>query len=359
MTRAMMLMTAMAATLATAALADTKAGYDLWNRGDYYGAVDQWRGPAVAGDAEAQYNLAQAYKLGRGVSVDLKMAEGWYAKAAAQGNIPARDNYGLMLFQNGDRQAAMPYIEEAANRGEPRAQYVLGTALFNGDMVKKDWVRAYALMTRASASGIAAASASLAQMDKYIPLDQRQRGLALARSLENNASRPQMAALGASRGPNLVGTEELPPSRAATPEPVGAPPVVTAPQRPLRQDARPTTPQLRPVPVERPKPVERPRPVERDVEQIVERPAPAPAARPAVGGNWRVQLAAFGDASKVQPAWTALRSRVPALAPYRLIPASAGAVTRLQAGPLPTRAAADKLCAAVKASGAACLPVAP
>ena len=171
-----------ALAIASPTLADTKAGYDLWSAGDYYGAVKEWRAAAIAGDADAQYNLGQAYKLGRGVPLDLKMAESWYGKAASQGSIPARDNYGLMLFQNGDRQAALPYIEEAAGRGEPRAQYVLGTALFNGDMVKKDWVRAYAMMTRASAAGIAAASVSLAQMDRYIPLDQRQRGLALART---------------------------------------------------------------------------------------------------------------------------------------------------------------------------------
>ncbi|HEX8064384.1 MAG TPA: SPOR domain-containing protein, partial [Allosphingosinicella sp.] len=38
---------------------------------------------------------------------------------------------------------------------------------------------------------------------------------------------------------------------------------------------------------------------------------------------------------------------------------AAGAVTRLQAGPLPNRAAADRVCAAAKAAGAACFPVAP
>jgi TPR repeat protein len=168
----------------TPAVADTNAGYQLWNEGDFYGAVAQWRPAAIAGDPTAQYNLARAYQLGRGVPVDLKMAETWFGKAATQGHLPSRDNYGLVLFQNGDRTSAMPYIEEASDRGDSRAQYVLGTALFNGDTVKKDWVRAYALMIRASAAGIGAASSSLAQMDKYVPVDQRQRGLTLARKLE-------------------------------------------------------------------------------------------------------------------------------------------------------------------------------
>ena len=114
--------------LASAALpahATVKAGVDAWDRGDYAGAVAQWRAQAIAGDADAQFNLAQAYKLGRGVPADLKVAEDWYRKAAAQGHIRAEDNLGLVMFQNGDRQRALPYIEKSANRGDPRAQYVL------------------------------------------------------------------------------------------------------------------------------------------------------------------------------------------------------------------------------------------
>jgi uncharacterized protein len=189
---AKMIITALAILSASPALADVKAGVDAWSQGDYGKAIAQWRPLAVAGDADAQFNMGQAYKLGRGVPVDLKMAEDWYRKASLQGHLQAEDNYGLILFQNGDRQKALPLIERSSARGEPRSQYVLGTALFNGDMVKKDWVRAYALMTRSSASGLAPASASLAQMDRYIPLDQRQQGLAMAQQLEQTASRPQM-----------------------------------------------------------------------------------------------------------------------------------------------------------------------
>src|SRR3569623_1168389 len=49
---------------AVPALADTKAGADAWNRGDYPTAVAEWRKAAIAGDADAQFDLAQAYKLG-------------------------------------------------------------------------------------------------------------------------------------------------------------------------------------------------------------------------------------------------------------------------------------------------------
>ena len=117
------------------ALADTKAGVDAWNKGDYATAVAEWRKAAIAGDADAQFNLGQAYKLGRGVPVDLPMAESWYRKAALQGHPQAEDNYGLALFQDGKRDQAVPWLEKAVARGEPRAQLVLGTMLFNGDGV--------------------------------------------------------------------------------------------------------------------------------------------------------------------------------------------------------------------------------
>ncbi len=136
------------------ALADVKTGVDAWSRGDYVGAVAEWRGPAAQGDPDAQFNLAQAYRLGRGVEANEKQAELFYAKAAAQGHLKASDNLGLLMFQDGRRQEAMPYVRDASDRGDPRAQYLLGIAHFNGDLVEKDWVRAYALLTLANSAGL-------------------------------------------------------------------------------------------------------------------------------------------------------------------------------------------------------------
>ena len=55
-----------------------KAGVDAWSNGDYATAVKAWQAPAAAGDADAMFNLAQAYKLGRGVPQDLAKAEALY-----------------------------------------------------------------------------------------------------------------------------------------------------------------------------------------------------------------------------------------------------------------------------------------
>jgi uncharacterized protein len=307
-----------AAAFSAPATADVKTGIDAYARGDFANAVSTWRPLAIAGDADAQYNLGQAYRLGRGVPVDPQMAESWFKKAADQGHERARNAYGLTLFQNGRRQEAIPYIEESAGHGFPQSQYVFATLLFNGDMVEKDWVRSYALMTRAAAGNVDAAKAGLAQLDQYIPLDQRQRGLRLASVFENATP----------KAPDTVGTPiavaALPPSRVApTPKPL----VVKAPV---------------------PKP------------DIYKPPVVAAVTpKPAVGGAWRVQLGAFGNASGASALWRSLQNRISALGPYQNFNVAAGAVTRLQAGPLPNRAAADKLCSSVKAGGNACLVVSP
>jgi hypothetical protein len=160
--------------------ADVKAGVDAWAMGDFPRAVGVWRPLAVAGDPDAQFNLAQAYKLGRGVPLDLTLAESWFRKAAMQGHLQAEDNYGLALFQAGKKTDALPWLEKSAARGEPRTQLVLGTMLFNGDGVTRDYPRAYALTSRASASGLQSASQTLTQMDQYIPPADSEKGTALA-----------------------------------------------------------------------------------------------------------------------------------------------------------------------------------
>src|SRR3546814_13235721 len=83
---------ALASMLAAPALADVKDGVDAWQAGNYQAAVAEWRPLAIAGDADAQFNLGQAYKPGRGVPTDLTQAEAWYRRAAKQGPLQAEDN---------------------------------------------------------------------------------------------------------------------------------------------------------------------------------------------------------------------------------------------------------------------------
>ena len=295
--------------------ADVKAGVDAWEQGDYEKAVRQWRSLAQAGDADAQFNLGQAYKLGRGVPADIGTALEWFRKAAAQGHIRAEDNYGLLLFQQNRRAEAMPWLERAAERDEPRAQYLVATALFNGDLLSRDWVRAYALMTRAGSSGLPQATAALGHLNRYIPEAQRNDGLALA---------------------DVIAEKNRPGQTSAT-DPAPAPRTTKGPKTPDPRDAK-IPPSLIPA-----------RPADAVASAS---PVPRPAS---TEGAWRVQLGAFSEHARADALWNTASARVEGLSGYRPYLVKDGAVTRLQAGPLATRADAEKLCGTIKARGFDCL----
>jgi TPR repeat protein len=346
------------------ARADVKAGVDAWARGDYAAAVHEWEGPASVGDPDALFNLAQAYRLGRGVPVDAKRAEALYAQAAAKGHLQAADTYGLMLFQDGRREAALPYVEDAARRGDPRAEYLLGIARFNGDIVSKDWVKAYALLSMANAQGLPQAAAALAQMDKDIPLAQRQLAAGLALEMQKQADAARGRALAAADLGTGVTTG---PQRATSAPPVFAPPTVanvsvspsvtaalaavaearqaTGTESPAEAGAsfaRGNGP-VRIAKTSRPKPKAPPA-------------APAAAAPTAVSANgpWRVQLGAFSVRGNADKLWARLSGRSE-LAGHSRLSVAAGGVTKLQAGGFVSRDAAESACRSLKRSGQECL----
>jgi cell division septation protein DedD len=341
---------------APAAAQNVKAGVDAWGRGDFNAAVAQWRAPAVAGDADAQFNLGQAYKLGRGVPLDPALAESWFRKAALQGHHQAEDNYGLALFQAGRKAEAAPWLEKSVQRGEPRGQLVLGTMLFNGDGVTRDYPRAYALMTMASQAGLKSASETLAQMDQYITPADRERGTALMqryaadlRSAPAPGGRGGMMAVdagGPRRGP--VATTDVPPYRtpAAQPRP-GRSPVRGVPERmPVPSPDRPVDDRIA---AHEPRPTTT-RPTTTRPAAVALRPAAAPAA---TGGAWKIQLGAFSTQANAQTQWSRVRGKLGNAQP---VYAKAGAVIRLQASGFASKAAAQKACSA---SGVSCVVVAP
>lgn len=300
-----------AVAMAVPARADVKAGVDAWTSGDYAGAVREWVGPAQQGDPDAQYNLAQAYRLGRGVDADPKQAEALYERAAAQGHARAADNLGLLLFQRGERERAMPYITAAAGRGDPRAQYILGIAHFNGDLAAKDWRRAYALLTLANSAGLPQAKPAIQQMDQYIPLEDRQAAQVLATSIkaESDAARArETAAVDLALGSD-VGTAGTKPEPVKTPLPT-----------PVRALSLPT---------------------------------PASATAP-VKGSWKVQLGAFGVPGNADRLWSQLEGRNELAGKTKLKIAS-GSLTRLLAEGFASRAEAQAACAKLKQSGQTCL----
>ena len=272
-----------AAVLASASPAapTVKTGVEAWQRGDHAGATAIWRNLAEKGDADAAFNLGQAFRLGRGVPADSAQAKLWFEQAANKGHLDAQVSLGLLLFDSGDRAVAMNWLRKAAAKGEPRALLVVGTALFNGDGVKEDPVLGYAYVSRAAAQGLAPARSTLAEMDKIMTLDERKKGLAMALDMAK---------------------ETAPKVSQAKPEP-----------------AKPA-----------------------DKKPAVQVAATA-KAQAVARGAWRVQLGAFSTRGAAEGLFKKLSGSA-ALAGRQPYYESAGKITRLQAGPFESRAAASSAC---------------
>ena len=228
-----------------------------------------------------------------------------------------------MLFEQGKRTEAAPWLEKAVKRGEPRAALVLGTMLFNGDGVERDWPRAYALLVRSAASGMPNASGVQAQMDTLIPTEQRQAGLVLARQYEAEAQRPQLPPEISGQGSvaGMRGTD-LPPSNYD--QSVARKPEIIA----LRPE-RPVSTKPRSVPS----------------AEVATVRAPAPPTVTSGRGGWRVQLGAFGEPGNARKLWGQVGGRFPGAGVAYV---KSGTLTRLLVGPYGSRAAAAAACGSVK-----------
>ncbi len=192
-----------------------KAGVEAWQRGDHAEATAIWRNLAEKGDADAAFNLGQAFRLGRGVPAESAMAKRWFERAASQGHVDAQVSLGLLLFDSGDRGAAMSWLKKAADKGEPRALLVVGTALFNGDGLKQDPVLGYAYVSRAAAQGLEPAKTTLAEMDNVMPLAERRRGVAMAIEMAKTPAPPPKTA---PKAAPVSSEAKAPPKAAAKPQ---------------------------------------------------------------------------------------------------------------------------------------------
>jgi TPR repeat protein len=147
--------------------------------GDFQGI----QAKAIAGDAAAQYALAVAYDIGRGVKADITEAAKWYEAAAQQGNSDAQNSIGsLYLSGEGvpknppracewfgksaaqknmdgtanfascydagvgvdkDLAKAAALYEESANAGNIQSMLNIGFDYWRGEGVDKDLVKGY------------------------------------------------------------------------------------------------------------------------------------------------------------------------------------------------------------------------
>lgn len=212
---------------ASTAAASVKAGVEKWKNADWAGAVAAWRPFAVQGDADALFNMGQAYKLGRGVPKDVALARDNYRRAATKGHLPAQANLGILLFQAGEKAESMRWLKAAADKGEMRAQYVYGIASFNGDGTPRNLGLAFGYLQRASAQGLSQATNALGNIEGGLSPADRAIGDAVNASLAAGQGVPVSLAL----RPSVLATRDdvlkAPPSSVLVTPSQNA--VVTAP----------------------------------------------------------------------------------------------------------------------------------
>ena len=311
--------------LSAQAQASVDAGVGKWRAGDWEGAVAEWVTPAARGDADALFNMGQAYRLGRGVPLNRITAIDYYRRAADKGHAAAAANLGITLWQEGRKTEALTSLRAAAEKGDLRAAYVLGVATFEGDTAPRNPALGYAYVVRARDGGLSLASAQAARMATRMSADDRAKGEAAAQALAEG--RPVAVVLAAMSAP--------PPA----PEPVAdAGAGVDSVEEALAESAAPAN-------------ADQPR----KTESVKPAPAKAEArAEPPVEG-WKVQLGAYANERTARTAWATLVSQSAALLKGRKpLYAPRGGLVRLQVGPFEDRAPAAELCAKLSAAGRPC-----
>jgi len=116
-----------------------------------------------------QYELAQVYRKGLGVKVDLEIALTWYRKAGEAGHAKAQTMLGF-IYRNGigveaDLKQAVHWYQRAVEQGEPTALFNLGSLYRKGYGVPQNEAKALELYREAAGKGNAQAKQMLRKME--------------------------------------------------------------------------------------------------------------------------------------------------------------------------------------------------
>jgi TPR repeat protein len=126
-----------------------KSEYDVgvaaYKRGHYQVAMSDFDKRANQRDPVAEFCLGFMYKNGKGVAKDTEEAKEWYGRAIRRNYAPALNNRGVMYvrrhesivrelpeFAEEQITKAVKFIREAAEQGNPTAQYNLGILINRG-----------------------------------------------------------------------------------------------------------------------------------------------------------------------------------------------------------------------------------
>lgn len=156
------------ALLAKANAGDAEAQYQLGNaynyggkvRRDYAQALIWYRKGAEQGNADSEFQLGGLYHFGQGVPQDSAQAFDWIMKAAKQGDTDAEffisTCYGEGWGVAKDNGQEMAWLRKGAEQGHFNSQFMLGRAYAAGiDGVRVDYAEAYFWLDLASSGEVA------------------------------------------------------------------------------------------------------------------------------------------------------------------------------------------------------------
>jgi len=132
---------------------------------DFDRAVEWYAKSAEQGFAQAQFELGHLYILGRGVEQDRAAGVGWQIEAAKQGLPEAQLEIGLQYLSGAilehDLELALDMLHKAAEQRYLPAMRQLGTMYFQAAGVEKNLVLAYQWFSIAAANDDKAAAGYL------------------------------------------------------------------------------------------------------------------------------------------------------------------------------------------------------
>jgi TPR repeat protein len=134
--------------------ADTEAGMQAYEAGDYETAYQEWLPLAEQGSPVAQYNLSLLYRYGKGRPVDSRIAADWCLKAADAGFLPAQYEMAR-IYEAGEgvrrnpveahkfySLAAQQRYKDAKKRRKQLAKTMTSTQLAHAEMWLREWKKA-------------------------------------------------------------------------------------------------------------------------------------------------------------------------------------------------------------------------
>lgn len=150
-------------------MAGYSEGAAAYKKGDFEGALRNWKPLALGGHAMAQFKLGGMYAKGKGVDKNVVMAFEWYSKAAFNGHKRASYNKAFMLF-NGigvprdEKEAFNLFHRLAVRNNMQEAQHAVALAYAEGRGVTRNFKQAKKWFEKAALVNYLTSQLALAEL---------------------------------------------------------------------------------------------------------------------------------------------------------------------------------------------------